>query len=234
MRRSSNSIAACAVAATVLAACAAESPSPARSSTVSKLYSTGSDVAVPHSGLLLLHASPGSKRILARVGPRTVFGSPTRLAVVGESSEWLAVISAALGNRVRGFVHRSKVELVHVPYAIEIDRSTRRLTVWRMGVGVRRFAVAVGAPATPTPRGRFAITDKLSNFWPSLYGCCAIALSGRQTRSTPGWVGGNRLAIHAGSGIGAAVSNGCLRAATSNMRFLMRVLPLGTQVIVHP
>jgi lipoprotein-anchoring transpeptidase ErfK/SrfK len=234
MRRSSNSIAACAVAATVLAACAAESPSAARSSTISRLYSTGSEVAVPNQGPLLLHASPRSDRIVARVGPHTVFGSPTRLAVVGESGDWLAVISAALGNRVRGFVHRSRVRLLHDPYSLEVDRSERRLTVWRMGIGLRRIGVAIGAPATPTPQGRFAVTDKLSNFWPSLYGCCAIALSGRQTRPTPGWSGGNRLAIHAGSGTGAAVSNGCLRAAARDMRFLMRVLPLGTQVVVHP
>jgi lipoprotein-anchoring transpeptidase ErfK/SrfK len=153
--------------------------------------------------------------------------------VIGESGDWLAVISAALGNRVRGFVHRSKVELVHDPFSLEVDRSARRLTVWRMGVALRRFGVAIGASATPTPQGRFAITDKLSNFWPSLYGCCVLALSGRQTRPTPGWDGGDRLAIHAGSGIGAAVSNGCLRAATRDMRFLMKVLPLGTQVVVH-
>jgi lipoprotein-anchoring transpeptidase ErfK/SrfK len=233
MRRSSNSFAACAVAATVLAAYAAESPSPARAAAGSKLYSAGSEVAIPHRGLLLLHASPASGRILARVGPRTVFGTPTRLAVVGASGEWLAVISATLGNRVRGFIHRSKVRLVHDPFSLEVDRSARRLTVWRMGVRLRRIGVAVGAPATPTPRGHFAITDKLSDFWPSVYGCCAIALSGRQTRLARGWNGGDRLAIHAGSGIGGAVSNGCLRAATRDMRFLMKVLPLGTQVIVH-
>src|SRR5262245_15714898 len=232
MRRCSNPIAACAVAATVLAAAAA--PSPARSNAASKLYAAGSDVAAPHPGLLPIHAAPGSNRILARAGPRTVFGSPMRLAVVGASGNWLAVISAALGgNRVRGFVYRPSVDLVHDPYSLEIDRSARRLTVWRMGVRLRRFEVAVGAPATPTPLGRFAVTDKLSDFWPSVYGCCAIALSGRQPRPTPGWNGGARLAIHAGSGIGAAISNGCVRATSSDMRFLMRTLPLGTQVVVH-
>jgi hypothetical protein len=234
MRRSSNPIAACAVAATVLAACAAEAPSPAWSRTAPSLYAAGSDVAAPRPGVLLLHASPGSERILGRVGPRTEFGSPTRLAVVGESGDWLAVISAKLGNRLRGFVLRSNVRLVHVPFSVEVDRSSRRLTVWRNGVSLRRFGVAIGTPSTPTPEGRFAITDKLLNFWPSLYGCCAIALSGRQTRPTPGWRGGDRLAIHAGDRVGAAVSNGCLRAAPTDMRFLMRVLPLGTQVVVHP
>jgi lipoprotein-anchoring transpeptidase ErfK/SrfK len=159
--------------------------------------------------------------------------SPTRLAVVGESDDWLAVISARLRNRVRGFVHHSTVRLVHDNLAVEVDLSARELMVWRLGTALRRIRVAVGAQSTPTPRGRFAVTDELANFWPSVYGCCAIAPSGRQTIPTPGWQGGDRLAIHAGSGVGSAISNGCLRAASSDMRFLMRVLPLGTQVVVH-
>jgi lipoprotein-anchoring transpeptidase ErfK/SrfK len=233
MLHSSNSSAALAVAATVLAAWVAGSPPPAQSSTPKTLYSVGSEVGVPHRGVTLLHAAPGSQRVLARIGPRTVFGSPVRLAVVGTSGEWLAVISAALGNRVRGFVHTSKVRLLHVPVSLEVDRSSRWLRVWRMGEVLRTFEIAVGAFATPTPRGRFAITDKLSNFMPSIYGCCTLALSGHQTRLAPGWTGGDRLAIHAGSGIGSAVSNGCLRAAETDMRYLMELLPLGTQVVVH-
>ena len=153
MRRSSNSIAACAVAATVLAAGAAEAPSPAWSRTAPSLYTAGSDVAIPRPGVLLLHDAPGSERVLARVRPRTAFGSPPRLAVVGESGNWLAVISAKLGNRVRGFVLRSNVRLVHVPFSVEVDQSSRRLTVWRNGIGLRRIHVAVGAPSTPTPQG---------------------------------------------------------------------------------
>jgi lipoprotein-anchoring transpeptidase ErfK/SrfK len=232
MRRSSIHIAACAVAATVLAAAAA--PSPAWSSSASKLFATGSDVAAPRTaGALLIHEAPGSNRILARVRTRTVFGSPTRLAVVGEAGDWLAVISAKLGNRVRGYVFRPQVDLAHDPFSLEVDRSARLLTVWRMGVKLGRFRVAVGTPSTPTPQGRFAITDKLANFWPSVYGCCAIALSGRQPLPTPGWSGGNRLAIHAGTGIGGGVSSGCIRASASDMRFLMQTLPLGTQVVVH-
>jgi lipoprotein-anchoring transpeptidase ErfK/SrfK len=232
MRRSSNPIAVCAVAATVLVAAAA--PSPAWSSSASNLFAVGSDIARPSSsGVLLIHAAPDSTRILTRVHARTVFGSPTRLAVVRESRDWLAVISAKLGNRVRGYVFRSQVHLAHDPYSLEVDRSARALTVWRMGVRVRQVRVAVGAPSTPTPLGRFAITDELTNFWPSLYGCCAIALSGRQPLPTPGWSGGARLAIHAGTGISAAISNGCLRASTGDMRYLMRTLPLGTQVVVH-
>ena len=232
MRRSSTSVAVCAVAATVLAAFAAKSPSPARGETASRLYVTGSDIAAPQ-GPLLLHAAPGSERIVAQVGSRTEFGSPTKLAVVYESGDWLAVISEQLGNGVRGFVRKARLRITHDPFSLEVNRARKVLTVWRMGIRLRRIAIAVGAPETPTPRGRFSITDKLRDFWSAYYGCCALALSGRQMHATPGWIGGNRLAIHAGTGVGLAVSNGCLRAAARDMEYLMTVLPVGTQLIVH-
>jgi lipoprotein-anchoring transpeptidase ErfK/SrfK len=230
MRRRSFAVAVGAVAATVLAA-AAGFPDPARAGAAS-VYAHGSDIAIVDRPLAL-HAAPDSDRVLARVGAQTEFGSPTRLAVVGTSGEWLAVISSELGNRVRGYVHRSQVRVVHTAYSVEVDLSSRRLTVWRLGVRLRRFGIGIGAPRSPTPIGRFAITDKLSNFWPALYGCCALALSGHQPHLPSGWDGGDRLAIHEGGGIGGAVSGGCLRAAWADMRYLMARLPLGTQVVVH-
>lgn len=217
----------------VLAACTGGFPSTARADSALRLYSTGSNVALPERGVVLVHAAPGSSRILTRVGARTAFGSPTRLAVLGSTGDWLAVIPEALGNRVRGFVHRSKVRLVHVPFSLEVDRSARKLTVWRMGFALQRFSVGVGRASSPTPVGRFAITDKLENFMPSIYGCCILVLSGRQTHLPPGWNGGDRLAIHVGSGVGEAVSTGCLRGGESDVRYLMATLPLGTQVVVH-
>ena len=143
------------------------------------------------------------------------------------------MISEQLGNRVRGFVRRGQVAITHTPFSLEVNRSSRTVTVWRLGIRLRRVSVAIGARSTPTPRGRFAITDKLRDFWPDYYGCCVLALSGRQTSDTPGWSGGDRLAIHAGTGVGQAVSNGCLRAATGDMKYLLGLLPLGTQVVVH-
>ena len=46
--------------------------------------------------------------------------------------------------------------------------------------------------------GRFAVTDKLrtEDRADSPYGCCALALTGHQTKLVPGWPGGDRLAIH--------------------------------------
>jgi lipoprotein-anchoring transpeptidase ErfK/SrfK len=103
---------------------------------------------------------------------------------------------------------------------------------------VRSFRVAVGRPGSTTPIGRFAVTDKLdgSRFGP-YYGCCILALSGHQPHTPAGWRGGSRLAIHGTStpgDIGTAASAGCLHASASDLRFLMRAVPLGTPVFIHP
>ena len=52
-------------------------------------------------------------------------------------------------------------------------------------------------PATTTPTGRFAVTDPLRVSGAGRpYGCCALALTGRQPNVPQGWTGGDRLAIH--------------------------------------
>jgi lipoprotein-anchoring transpeptidase ErfK/SrfK len=198
------------------------------------LYDEGSQVARPLVGAIALHAAPGSRRVVASIRSRTEFGTPTALAVVAEQGDWLAVISDKTANGVSGYVRRSQVRLGHVGYALEADLSAREVKVWRMGRLLRRVRVAIGGPSSPTPTGRFAITDKLSHYYPSLYGCCVLALSAHQTRMAPGWRGGDRVAIHEGGGLGSAVSNGCLHARASDMRYLMKRLPVGTQVVIHP
>jgi lipoprotein-anchoring transpeptidase ErfK/SrfK len=108
--------------------------------------------------------------------------------------------------------------------------------VLRVRVGgrvVRRIHVGVGRAGSRTPTGRFSVTDKLRGpDYGSYYGCCILALSGHQTHLPRGWKGGNRLAIHGGSTAGA-VSAGCLHASTRDLRYLMRVVPVGTQLVIH-
>jgi hypothetical protein len=220
-------------AATVLAAAvafASVSSTRARSAA----YARGSEVAAPKNRVLPLRAAPGSGRVLSRVGLRTAFGSATRLAIVRERRRWLGVISEALGNGVEGYVRRSEVRLFRNPYVLEADLSRRALTVRRWGIRLRRFRVAIGAASSPTPLGRFSITDKLRDFYPAAYGCCVLALSGRQSHLPSGWTGGDRLAIHGGGGIGTSVTSGCLHAGEADLRFLMASVPTGTLVVIHP
>ena len=182
-----------------------------------------------------LRASPGG-RILARVGSRTEFGSPQTLEVAFRKGDWIAVRSPALGNRQLGWVREKPLRLVGRTVRIEVDLSARTLTVVKRGVIYRRDAVAIGSPKTPTPTGDFYVTDKLPGArFGTYYGCCILALSGRQPNLPKGWSGGDRLAIHGTpvADFGKAVTNGCLHLPGEVLQFLMTDVPLGTPVRIH-
>jgi len=182
-----------------------------------------------------LRAAPGG-RVLARVGTKTEFGSRRVLAVTGERGDWLRVTVSERPNGRYGWIRASAARLGSTDVWIRVDRSKREATLRRGSKVLRRFPVAVGRPGTETPLGRFAVTDRLhTNRADSPYGCCAVALSGHQTKLLPGWPGGDRLAIHATPNpetIGQAASLGCMRAADDDIRVLMRRVPLGSPVVV--
>jgi lipoprotein-anchoring transpeptidase ErfK/SrfK len=184
----------------------------------------------------VLRASPAGRRI-AKLDRHTEFGTPTVLAAVGEKGNWLRVMATELPNGRTGWIPASAAGVVASPWAMRADLSTRTLTVLKDGVVVRRVRVAIGKQSTPTPTGRFAVTDKLDFVGGTrAYGCCAVALTGHQSHLEPGWRGGDRLAIHGTRQprtIGYAASFGCLRAGDSDVRWLVRRTYLGSIVEIR-
>src|SRR3954447_23490849 len=169
------------------------------------------------------------------IGSRTLYGSRLTLPVVKQRGSWLGVVSAAMPNGRLGWVDAKSGALAfgRVKLELEADLSRRMLRVWARGHVIRRFAVGIGRAGSTTPTGRFSITDKLRGAsYGSYYGCCILALSGHQPQTPRGWTGGARLAIHGGSY--GSVSAGCLHASRRTLRYLMRTVPLGTQVVIHP
>ena len=181
-----------------------------------------------------LRARPNGRSV-GVVGRRTVFGSRLALPVVQRRGDrWLGVVSAAMPNGRLGWVdaRSGALAFARVRVRVEVDRSRRLLRVWSGSRVVRRIHVGVGGRGSPTPLGRFSITDKLrGRNYGSYYGCCILALSGHQPHTPRGWTGGARLAIHGGAT--GAVSAGCLHASSRDLHYLMRVVPLGTQVRIH-
>jgi hypothetical protein len=174
---------------------------------------------------------------MVRIAPKTEWDSPRVLSVVERQGDWLAVLVPELDNGEVGWIQESDVErLDTVGWAIKADLTTRELEVERDGEIVKTFRIGVGREDHPTPVGRYAVTDKLSvTDTDSPYGCCVVALTGHQTRLPEGWPGGDRLAIHATndlSGLGQAVSLGCMRSDPKDARWLMETVPLGTPVFV--
>lgn len=185
-----------------------------------------------------VRSRPGGS-VLTRLGARTEFGSRRSLSVVRvRRGRWLGVTAPELGNGRLGWIdaREGAVAYARTPLRIEVDLSARRLVLHAGGRVLRRMTVSVGRPGSPTPTGRFAVTDKLPGpRYSAYYGCCILALSGRQPNLPAGWTGGDRLAIHGtpGNAVGRAASAGCLHATESDLRALMRSVPLGTPVSIH-
>jgi len=190
--------------------------------------------------VVALRARPFGPTV-ARVRSLTQFGSRSTLGVVAtRHGRWLAVTEAAVGgNRVVWVDARAGgLRYSRTPLELDVDLSARTLTVRRGDAVLRRTSVGIGALDSPTPTGRFAVTDKLdgADFSPA-YGCCILALSATQPNLPRGWAGGNRIAIHgtrSPSDFGQAVSAGCVHAPDADLRYLMRVVPLGTPVVIRP
>lgn len=206
--------------------------------------------ARPEPGHVIAHVRSGSVvalrarpfgPVVARVGAVTRFGSQRALGVVAtRHGRWLAVTEAGVRrNRVvwvdarAGGLRYSRTSL-----QVEVDLSMRTMTLRRGDAVVRRVSIGVGASDSPTPTGRFAVTDKLagSDFSAS-YGCCILALSAVQPNLPAGWTGGDRVAIHgtlSAADFGQAVSAGCVHAPDGELRYLMRIVPIGTPVVIRP
>jgi lipoprotein-anchoring transpeptidase ErfK/SrfK len=175
--------------------------------------------------------------VVARIGRRTEFGSPRVLAVTGRRGGWLRVLVSERANGEHAWIRARAVRLGGTDISIKVDRSARRGELRRGDEVLRRFRLAVGRAGNETPLGRFAVTDRLhTNRADSPYGCCAVALSGHQTKLVPGWPGGDRLAIHGTPNeetVGTEASLGCMRAYRRDIRALMRRVPLGAPVFVR-
>ena len=175
--------------------------------------------------------------VVARVSDRTEFGSPQTFAVNRVlPGRRYRVLSTLLPNGRAGWIDAAPgtFTLSRARVSLEVDLSSGLLRVRRGARVARTIRVGTGAAGTPTPVGRFAVTDKLDGAaYSPVYGCCILALSAHQTHLPAGWTGGNRIAIHGGSTAGA-VSTGCLHAGTNDLRYLTRVVPLGALVVIHP
>ena len=107
----------------------------------------------------------------------------------------------------------------------------------RASASCARSTVGVGRSSSPTPLGRFAVTDRLRITGSTPYGCCALALSGPPAQRPRG-LGGRRPPRHprhAGPERPSAPRPrwaACTPSAR-DMRRLVRDVPLGAPVFVR-
>lgn len=194
---------------------------------------------VRHGSVVTLRNKPFGG-VVGRVGATTAFGSHRALGVLASRhGRWLGVTEAGVAdNRIVWLDARKRgLRYARTEVGLAVDLSRRVLLVRQGGQAVRSIRVDVGRPASPTPTGRFAVTDKLDGRrYSAAYGCCILALSATQPHLPAGWIGGNRIAIHGTQSqgeLGHAVSAGCLHASDEDLTYLMRTVPLGTPIAIR-
>jgi lipoprotein-anchoring transpeptidase ErfK/SrfK len=177
-----------------------------------------------------------SRHAFAHFGAHNVNGYPTLFSVLRRACRWYHVQLPLRPNGVTGYVRVRDVTLAKIRTRIVADLSARRLTLFRDGRAVRRVTVGIGAPATPTPTGRFYVNQRLipgSKAGP--WGPAALGVSAFSP-TLRAWTQGGPVAIHGTNdpgSIGRAASHGCLRVRNALMLTLFAATPAGTPVLIH-
>jgi lipoprotein-anchoring transpeptidase ErfK/SrfK len=184
-------------------------------------------------------ARPGTGRVVGVLPAGSkYYGTPTVAWVQELSSDGhfgrLAVPYAAASRS--GWIRLDGLRRHSTHVIVTADLSRHLVTVERRGERVTSFRAATGASTSPTPRGRYFVTDRVPFSTGSYLGHFAFGISGIQPRLPAGWTGGNQLAIHgtsAPSTIGQSASAGCLRVSAGALERLKPLLRLGTPVIIR-
>jgi len=184
---------------------------------------------------IAVHVSPGG-RVTTRLPATTPLGSPTWLWVLQRHGRWGEAVLPVRPNGTTGWINLRGLHTVRTRTWVLADLARRTVTLMRGGQAALTVPAAIGTPVSPTPTGRFFVTDLVATGDPSgPFGWYAFGLSGHQPNLPPGWGGGDQLAIHgtnAPSSIGTAASAGCLRVSATALGSLRAHLRLGTPVVI--
>ncbi|MFJ4222497.1 L,D-transpeptidase family protein [Curtobacterium luteum] len=186
-------------------------------------------VAAVDGSSVPVSATPGGPATQTLANPQAS-GAPLVFRVVDRRDGWVEVQLAQRPNGSTGWVPTSAVTLSEDPYAVVVTRSTNTLALYEDGKVVARYPVATGTGGTPSPTGRFALTELLAptnaGYGPYAYGTTAFSDVLNSFGGGPGQIG-----LHGtddASSIGTAASHGCIRMRNADITALAERLPLGT------
>jgi lipoprotein-anchoring transpeptidase ErfK/SrfK len=182
--------------------------------------------------------------IKLRLPTHAAWGGGPHVLLVLDSREykhktWLRVALPDRPNGSSGWIREDFVRLSTTAWRVTVNRSAHLVTVYRNGHKQRSFRSVIGAPATPTPRGLYAIYEKLPQPDPKGFlGPWALHLTAFSNVLLNYGGGPGRVAIHGRDGtsladpLGSNRSHGCIRVDDSNIRWMARSVPLGTPVLI--
>lgn len=244
-----------AVALVVTTTTTVNTPTPSRSTAAAPVAPTGTQSSAPSASSTLQDAidAPASTTVAAAAGstvpvsddpdgPVTArlpnpqaSGAPLVFRVLDQRDGWVQVQLARRPNGSTGWVPTASVTTSTTPFAIVVTESTNTLDLYRAGKVVHSYPVATGTGGTPTPTGRFALTELLAptnaGYGPYAYGTTAFSDVLNSFGGGPGQIG-----LHGtddASSIGRDTSHGCIRMRNADISTLAGLLPLGTPLQVR-
>jgi lipoprotein-anchoring transpeptidase ErfK/SrfK len=176
---------------------------------------------------------------VTKLSAKTEYGLPRTFLVTDQNSRpgWLNVLLPIRPNGASGWIKASDVTLGQSDYEIRIELGAHKLTLLKLGQPVLDSGVVIGADKTPTPVGKFYVTDPLDlHSQPNAgYGVFALGISGYSDVLTSFKGGPGQLAVHGTSNpgqVGQNISNGCVRVPNDIIEQIAAQAPLGTPVTI--
>jgi len=231
-------------------------------------YATGGEVDVAISPQVT-YSSDAIEEFVGKVAdevntePVDATIQPTSVSLQGVAGhDGVSVDESALKRRIESVVqqpdHRKvtvPVDVVHpdvtkddlaqrYPTYITVDESSFTVTLWKNLKPVKKYTVAVGQPAYPTPTGLYAIESKQvdpvwsvpNSPWAGELGGSTVAGGSAENPLKARWMGITDGAGFHGtdevSSLGTAASHGCVRMAVPDVIDLYNQVDVGTPVYI--
>lgn len=193
-------------------------------------------VAVVPAVTALVEPTEGAAPVAILQNP-TWEGFPLTFVVLEQQGAWSHVRLLMRPNNSTGWVRTAELRTYEVPNRVVIERTARRLTVYRGDSDEVLFTTeaGVGAAATPTPLGEFWIDIVNPLDGAGVYGWGQLSVSGFSEVHMTFGGGIGQIAIHGTnnpSTVGDDRSNGCIRLRNDDMVRLDELTSVGTPVSI--
>ncbi|MEI6688915.1 MAG: L,D-transpeptidase [Thermoleophilia bacterium] len=148
---------------------------------------------------------------------------------------WLRVLLPSRPNGSTGWIREANTIVSTDPTRVVISLKRHTLTVFRKGRRIKQVGVALGAASTPTPKGIFAIYQKVREPGYSPLGPWALHLTAHSNVLFEFAGGPGRVAIHGARGTlwataGTNPSHGCIRVPDPKIAAIAPLVRPGTPV----
>ncbi len=196
------------------------------------------------NGIIPAYDSPGGRRLSFRDGELwsyTFRGNRlvVRMTQGSQGDEWVEAELPVRPSGIRGWIRTENFTWTTVNHHILVDVSARSVALYEGDDLVVSTHAIVGKPATPTPRLRGFIVEKLPNHSQQnasvVLGDWVLMLSFFSEALDSFGGGLPRIALHGThipERVGEALSNGCIRIPNDIIETIARRAPLGTAVTV--